>query len=314
MENEDQAVEQSVEERMMDFLEAEEKQSEEPESEDEASAEAETNEESEEEGDEAEQPDEVQEEFTLSWNGETHRKTKEEVIALAQQGFDYTQKTQALAEVRKSFEAERAQAVESLQSQAQMQQQLADHIGEVKAIERQLAEWDKVDWQALIDADPVEAMKADRNYRTLQNQHQKAVQGYQYAAMQFEQARNANMQEVLSKEYNAMLAAIPEWGDSNKAESERQELRSFLMKEGFNEREIGSVADHRSIKIARKAMLYDKLMASKPQTEKRVEKAPKAVKSGVQVNHKAQKNKELRERFAKTGKEEYAAKLIESLL
>jgi hypothetical protein len=45
----------------------------------------------------------------IKWNGQTFQLTPEQMVGLAQKGFDYTAKTQTLAEEKKSFEAERSQ-------------------------------------------------------------------------------------------------------------------------------------------------------------------------------------------------------------
>ena len=306
----DQAEMQSPEERMTALLGAEETEPEEQEVQEEAEQEeSEELEDSEEE----EQP-ESDEEFVLSWNGETVRKSREEVVTLAQQGFDYTQKTQALADARKTFDQEKVNAQEVINMQAQMNQLLANHIGEVKAYELQLAEWEKVDWEVLIEADPQQALKADHQYRALQGKYNKANNDLNAAAEQMQMQTQQQRNELISHQMEELLNKVPEWKDSSKASIEKEELRGFLGKEGFSDNEINGVVDHRAILLARKAMLYDKLMQSKPGIEKRVSQAPKVAKPGVMQNNKSRMNRDLRQKLRDTGSDEYATKLIESLL
>ena len=59
------------------------------------------------------------EEFTIRWNGEERKLSKAELIEQAQKGFDYTQKTQEVAEQRKAHEAER----QAFEQQRALQQQ-----------------------------------------------------------------------------------------------------------------------------------------------------------------------------------------------
>lgn len=56
------------------------------------------------------------EDFEIIYKGQVEKISKDEVIKLAQMGKDYTQKTQELAETRKSFEAEKKQTAEQLQN------------------------------------------------------------------------------------------------------------------------------------------------------------------------------------------------------
>lgn len=60
-------------------------------------------EEEEKQHEEAEAPQE--EKFVLNWNGKEIEVTKEEAIKLAQQGYDYTFKTQSISKYKKQFEA-----------------------------------------------------------------------------------------------------------------------------------------------------------------------------------------------------------------
>jgi len=118
----DQALEQSPQEKLMamldevpeeqDAVEAiEEQLEEEVEAEAEESEEAEVEEEPEaEEVDKDEDSDEQPNIIKLKVNGEELEKPLDEVIALAQQGVDYTKKTQEVAEQRKALE-EYAQTV-----------------------------------------------------------------------------------------------------------------------------------------------------------------------------------------------------------
>ena len=103
----DQADAVAPEDQMLEFLGDDEEQPEieqdEPESEEE-----EVNEETE----EVEQKEPEPEFIELVHDGKQIKKTKDEVIALAQQGFDYTQKTQQLADERRAIQAH-AQTIRS---------------------------------------------------------------------------------------------------------------------------------------------------------------------------------------------------------
>lgn len=251
------------------------------------------------------------EEIELTWNGEQVKKPKAEVLELAQKGFDYTQKTQALAEERRVMQEQ----IAAVQQQMQVQNALMDQIGQVKQIEAQLAQFNQVNWQQLIDSDPVEAMKLDRQYRELQNYYGQAQQQVQASYQNLTQAQAQQQQAMLQREYQAMMTAIPEWRDEGKATAEKSELKSYLAKSGYSEGEIDQAYDHRAISIARKAMLYDKLMSQKPEVNKRVAEAPKPIKPGTkQRNPRTEAFNQRRAELKRTGRTDVAAKLIESLL
>ena len=57
-------------------------------------------------------------------------------------------------------------------------------------------------------------------------------------------------------------------------------MKNTLSEYGFNDQEIGSLADHRFLMVLRDAMEY-KNLKSKPVTSKKVTTAPKVVKSGT---------------------------------
>ena len=67
--------------------------------EEETAAPKEAVEETEEEPEETAEPVEA-EKYTIKWQGQEKEVTQEELVNLAQQGFDYTQKTQALSQER----------------------------------------------------------------------------------------------------------------------------------------------------------------------------------------------------------------------
>lgn len=308
METSDQSVpEVDSTDRMLQFLggeEEEEQEVEEPE---------ETEEEVSEESEEVEQEEAAPVELIdLIVNGEQVKKSKDEVIELAQKGADYTQKTQQLAEERRRVQAEINAKVEEFK----LREAVVDHIAEAKSLESQLKLYETVDWNALVDSDPVQAMKLDRQYRDLQNKYQQKVGEINFTQQQVADKQRAFATELLQREKQSMLEAIPDWKDAAKAKTERDEIKAALQKAGFSSEEIEGLSDHRSVVIARKAMLYDKMMAKKPEVQKRVADAPKPVKPGTpqQRNQKGEAYQKTRDALRKTGRTEYAQSAIERLL
>lgn len=294
-----------IQERMAQILEAEDNEAtpeveETPEQRKLEATEEETEETAEsEETEETEEPETIE----LNWNGENKVFNKSEVVELAQKGYDYTQKTQQLAEQRKTLE----QQAQMLQYQAAVNEQLSDQLAVIKSLDKQIAEYKAVDWQALAQQDPMQYLSANQTYQALKESRNEAVNEYQGKAQQMNYAIAQQREQHLAREAQLMAEAIPELR-GEKAQETRTELRSYLASRGFNDNEIDGIIDHRMVKVAFEAAQYHKLKSAKPEVTKRIAEAPKIVKGKKPApDNKVQ---ELRAR-AKKGDERAIQALIE---
>ncbi len=326
----DQAQEQSIESRMMAFVDAEntapenfdaEEQPEveaietnPEEQEEEEVAEEEQAEESEEEGEE-EASDEEQpiQSLKLKVNGEEIEKPLEDVIALAQQGLDYTQKTQQVAEQRKTLEAQeqalQAQA-QNLQQQAELQSALIGDVAKLTALDQQLEAYAKVNWQELSDNDFVEAQKLFFTYNQLQQQRGAIAQELEAKQTAMIQARQQEIAKRIEQGKEILAKEIPNWSRETS-----QAIISVGKEYGFTEEELSQVYDPRHVKVLHDAMQWRKLQ-SNPTVKNKVSQAKPVVKPGAKdakVVETAQR-KEMRNTLKKTGRSDLAAKLIEEML
>lgn len=294
-------------ERMMEFLGTEdegEPPGDEPESEEPEAGEPEESEAPEEDA----APEEVEEFEEITHNGEVKKLSKTELKELAQQGFDYTQKTQQLAETRRYLEQQEI----AIQQQAQFAAQFTDQIAAAKAIEGQLAQWKGVNWTELAQTDPMQYLSLHHQYTEAKEAYQSQMQNLTQMQQQATQAAQQQRAQRLAQEAQALKQAIPEWKDPTRANAEMGELRQFLANTGFGEQEIASVVDHRHVTIARKAMLFDKMMA---QGKQKVAAAPPpTAKPGSAAKPNNSQKQKVSSALKKTGRGEYAAKLIEDLL
>lgn len=249
---------------------------------------------------EAEQVAPEPEYFEIVHNGETKRLPKDEALALARQGFDYTQKTQSLAEQRKAFEAE----VSRQQQAFALQNQQIETIAEIKALDADLAKFANVNWHQLAELDPVDYLKLNQTYRDLKEARESKVQGFQKAFQESQAIQAQTQREILAKQADELSRLVPDFS-GDKAEASRAKLREYLGKSGYKDAEISSVSDARTVALAWKAMKYDALQSAKADANKKVQNLPKVVQPGVQ-NSKAQQNAEktktLRAQLRKTGK------------
>lgn len=294
-----------AEEAMIRFLEAEEASENEdlpPEDEEpEESAEAEDSQE------ETEETEDATEEIV--WNGETKAVTKSELKQLAQQGFDYTQKTQQLAEERRVLAMER----QVLQAQSQIQEKALDIVGEVKAIDRQLAAYKNVDWTALAETDPVEYLKHNHAYRELKETRDNKVQEFQAIQSHGQQVSQQFTEQMVVVESQRLQQKIPDFRDPAKATALKKSMVGYLEQRGFNQAEIDTVIDSRMVEVIYDALRYKGLADTKPAVKKRLESAPKAIKPGSAQNVSTATS-EIKKRLKQTGRDEYAVKLIENML
>lgn len=168
---------------------------------------------------------------------------------------DYTQKTQTVAEQRKALEAERQEFVQ----RQQFQQQHLDKVAEVKAIDRQLEQYQKLDWNAITDADPVQAMKLERQMRELQTQREGTVRELNetVAKATTEQQQATARQLMAAREQ--LARDIKGFGTPEVTKALTETGKAF----GFKPEELANVNDPRAIKLLHEAYLYRKLVADK---------------------------------------------------
>ncbi len=126
--------------------------------------------------------DEVPAILKLKVNGEDVEKPLDEVVALAQQGLDYTQKTQQVAEQRKELEAYAQQIQmqeQAFQEQMQLNNVLIEDVAKITSLDQQLNQYANVNWQQLSDNDFVEAQKLFFTYNQLQQERSQLVSQFE---------------------------------------------------------------------------------------------------------------------------------------
>lgn len=168
---------------------------------------------------------------------------------------DYTQKTMAIA-ARERELSERAQRMETAVTHSEA-------LTQALAAEFQ-AEFAGVDWGALATNDPAEYVRKRHAYDQRQGKLQQAFSQLQ-SAKQAQAVEAQRAQEMtLQEQRELLLKKVPEWRDSKKFAAETAKLREALTAAGYGPDEISGVTDHRAVILARKAALYDELVAKTP--------------------------------------------------
>lgn len=247
-------------------------------------------------------------------DGKEAKATIRELIKSFQLDGHLTNRLKAAADDRKAFETERARV------QAEWQQERMRMDAGVQVLQRSLqSDFADINWQEL-QKDPVafnaKYVEFQQRQATLdhlanqigqERQQQQAQQQQQHAAFIAEQ-----MQLLESK--------VPEWsGDQGKKARAAfvDEFIELTGKEvGFTREDVERLTDHRDFLVARKALAWDKLQASKPGVLKKVVAAPKLLKPGTSQSQAAQGKVALqsdRDRLRKSGSYKDAANVIKRL-
>jgi hypothetical protein len=231
-----------------------------------------------------------------------------------QQGYsrtkDYTKKTQALAETRKTVEAERARIEEA----KQLRDTYAQRLQVIEQMLNQPA--DNENLAELKESDPIGyAIKvAERSEREKQLQAVQAEK--QRIAQQQSQEQQEQLKNHLALEAQKLKEWIPEFRDEVKADLARKDIRAYAKSIGFSDQELANVYDARAVQTLYKAMQYEKLMKGKSVATKKVNDAPKTLRAGNggQVNAENDATKKQMQRLKQTGKKSDAAKLFEKFI
>ena len=238
--------------------------------------------------------------------------TVEELKAANLRQRDYTRKTQELAEQRKALEAQYSEIERERAQYAQM----------LPALQQRLEQKEQEpDWDTLYDTDPTMAAKAERQWRKQQEERQAqiaAVQAEQQRVQALQQQKVQQMQEQYVTQQREMLPeVIPEWRDSKIAAQEATQIRDFLLGEGFTEQDISGLTNATLVKLARKAMLYDRgetrVTAAKAKPKKARAKTLKSGTKASQPRPKSDAQKAI-QNAKKSGRVQDAAQAIKALL
>ena len=180
---------------------------------------------------------------------------------------DYRQKTHALAEERRMLDEQKTSLSQSYDGKLK---ELTDLIG---AAESYIGQSSKEDLQKMYEEDPTQAAKID-----FQQRQQR--ESFNNLKQQAEVVKLQQYNQYLDEQKRLAATKIPEYSDPVKGVTFKNQMKNSLSEYGFNDQEIGSLADHRFLMVLRDAMEY-KNLKSKPVTNKKVTTAPKVVKSGT---------------------------------
>lgn len=183
---------------------------------------------------------------------------------------DYTQKTQALAEERKSFDAERQQVSQYAQQLDQSREYLAWYAEQF------------IPKQPGPAPDPTLDPLGYNQWQYQRDQWAAHVQAYQ--AFQQQKQQDAERQsgetqkqanERIARERDALMNAIPVLKDPVKGKQVWDAIVSGADQHyGIKAAEVNNTVDHRFLKVLRDALAYRRIKDAAPKVQEKVAKRP----------------------------------------
>lgn len=240
-----------------------------------------------------EQPAEGDEEVEIE--GEKYRVPKK-VAEAAMRQQDYTKKTQEVAEQRRSVE-DKQQYLEARESL--INASLSD-LSELQALQRQVAQFDSVEWQSLITDDPQQALRLSLSRQQLQQQLAAKQTELQGKAQQFEQQRLQHLEKQMELGRAELQRRVGKLSATDSKNTFEQGLKL-----GYSAEEMNRTADPRWMHALVKAARWDALQAAKPTAMKKANEAPKAIRPVAPTPKRTQENRSAADRLRKTGRAEH---------
>lgn len=201
-------------------------------------------------------------------NGQELEVSLDELKSGYSRDSDYRQKTHSLSLERKNLEEEKNVLRQTYDARIKELDELMQSANSF------ISQGSEVDLKAMYEEDPQAAAKLDFQMRQ-QREHLASLKQKSEAVKQQQYNQFLNEQKQLAEQ------AIPELANPQKASEIKVKMRDTLSNYGFNDQEIGSLADHRFLLVLKDAMEYRNLKNAKPIVQKKVVNAPKVVKSGT---------------------------------
>lgn len=114
---------------------------------------------------------------------------------------------------------------------------------------------------SLLNSDPVEYLRQQHQFQQHYTQSQQAQAAQAHLQAQERASQEQWYRTHLEAESAALVKAIPEWSDAEKAKTGKEGVKKALASFGFRDEEIGSIADSRVVALAHKAAQLDSVRA-----------------------------------------------------
>jgi hypothetical protein len=245
--------------------------------------------------------------FTVKVDGQEVEVTQEELINGYSRQQDYTRKTQELAQQRKTFE----------QQQAELAQRDAIYSQLLPKMEAQLQGElaNEPDWDTLYNDDPVGYVREKQLWDQKKEKLQAVTAEQQRLQQETMQSQQEQIRQMVEYGNQKLLEIIPEWQNPEVATQEKVAISEYAVNVlGYTPEEIQQVYDYRALLGLRNAWLNSKTQQAVK--KKPTQKAPARVARPGTTNRPktATPVKKAKQRLAKSGKVQDAAKVFEQII
>ena len=245
--------------------------------------------------------------FTVKVDGQEVEVTQDELINGYSRQQDYTRKTQELSQQRKTIEQQQA---ELAQRDAIYSQLLPKMEAQLKG---ELA--NEPDWNTLYEDDPVGYVR-EKQLWDEKKEKLSAVSAEQQRLQQEALVKQqTQLQQFVEYGNQKLLEIIPEWQNQEVALKEKAAISEYAVNTlGYTPEEIQQVYDYRALLGLRNAWLNSKTVEATK--KKPTQKAPARVARPGTTNRpkSAAPVKKAKQRLAKSGRVQDAAKVFEQLI
>lgn len=163
------------------------------------------------------------------------------------------------------------------------------------------------------DSDPIGYMEAKLQYDEAKTAYDGQIAQIQQVAEQQSQAQQLAQRAYLEREMETLKVVVPEFAEPDTAAQARDRLVTMGQEiYGYDPGEIGSVVDHRAIRVLHDAIKYQELMSGKQKAVTKAKpKAKRTVKAGAKkTRSNADAERQTRQKLKKSGSIDDALNLI----
>tara|TARA_R100001463_G_scaffold25735_6_gene60776 strand:- start:214 stop:1230 length:1017 start_codon:yes stop_codon:yes gene_type:complete len=203
--------------------------------------------------------------------------TLDEALKGYQRESDYTKKTQDLGNQRREIETQQDSLRKELEavknSRSQYEQQLTE-------LTKHLNQDNNIDWETLYQENPAEyvKLKADDDKR------KEALQLAQLEQQRINEEKRKEQEKVynnyLVKERQILAEKMPVYADKEKGPQLLEKLTNFALEQGYTQKEISMMVDHRAVLLLADAYRYNQIKKTKL-ANKKVKTTPRNITSNA---------------------------------
>lgn len=248
--------------------------------------------------------------YTVKIDGKDTTVKLSEALAGYQRQQDYTRKTQEIATQRQALEAEAAKTQQARGQYEAVLGELARRLGPENG------ERTEEQWNELRNSDAQAYAREYTDFVRRQAQR-KTIADEQARINQLKVEENQKkLRDHLAGERVKLVAALPDFGDTEKAPKAIKAIRDFGQTLGFTEMELDQAADSRVLVMADMARKWSEHVKAQAAAKAKLAKAPPittqpgAKQVATPKGKKAAADKAALQRLEKTGKLEDAVSLI----